>query len=643
MKRNKYKDYLWYTALAVFIICVIEGVFFYHNVDNPFLKVTLNIQNAIKAYKIDPDIKQKEAIAYMQASGGGILSGIVTYVYCIAVIVAPFCTIGALAVLVRKPASYVRGLFNQRNKKHVLVIGEGKYKFPLIDALTKDCRVTVVESTILSDDKKLKYINKGVKFVQKYQDMHMESVIKMLDMCKFSDVFLCDDNSIENIECLNAFTKSFEKNINASENKEYLQIHLCCNDNSMAELIRQYYDKIDTRTFDLDIVDVNKMAVNKMYKEHPVYTANKGDDYDVHIGIIGFGDFGQSALIQGLNMSVLSAESTICIDVFDKDMESIIGSFMKNFSVDVLKGLKFIKEDIYEGKSIEYYELKFPFDTIPDQFGIDGKVCLRFFNTDARTLQFNSIFKKCNDDKPFTYLIVAMSDTHSMSNTLIELKQLLYNKGDSCINIPIVVRAKENNDFANIYGEKNLFTINRNKDIFSYASITNRDIVNDAKIFNHRYNMLYEIISRYKADKNIVVDDKFMLSEDIEERLKKDSIELKENKKISEEIDEVWHNKGIFDRESSIAQSLHQDIKKWIIYEKHAYSLTDNREELERIEHRRWNIFMITHGFKYEKAERKDMYAKTHPCISKWEVLKVEKPDTLEYDFTPYYILKADR
>ena len=36
-------------------------------------------------------------------------------------------------------------------------------------------------------------------------------------------------------------------------------------------------------------------------------------------------------------------------------------------------------------------------------------------------------------------------------------------------------------------------------------------------------------------------------------------------------------------------------------YEKHAYSLTDNREELERIEHRRWNIFMITHGFKYEK------------------------------------------
>ena len=28
MKRNKYKDYLWYTALAVFIICVIEAHIF---------------------------------------------------------------------------------------------------------------------------------------------------------------------------------------------------------------------------------------------------------------------------------------------------------------------------------------------------------------------------------------------------------------------------------------------------------------------------------------------------------------------------------------------------------------------------------------------------------------------------------------
>lgn len=637
MKRNKYKDYLWYTALAVFIICVIEGIFFYHNVENPFLKVTLNIQNAIKAYKIDPDIKQAEALAYMQKSGGGVLSGIITYAYCLAVIVAPFCTIGALAVLIRKPASYIRGFFNQRNKKSVLVIGEGKYQFAFIDALTKDCRVTVVESSVLSEENKLKYINKGVKFVQKYGDMSLENVFKLVNIRKFNDIFLCDENALENIEYLKALS-SKSSQYNGGGDTSYQQIHLVCTDNSMAELIRQYYDNLDIKSFDLNIVDVNKMAVNKMYKEHPVYTANKDDNYDVHIGIIGFGDFGQSALIQGLNVSVLSADSKICVDVFDKDIDSIIGGFMKNFSVDALDGLRYIKEDVYEGKSTGCYELKMPFNTVPDKFGMDGEINIRFFNTDARTLQFNKIFKKCNVQNPFTYLIVAMSDTRSMANTIIELKQLLYNKGDACINIPVIVRVKENNDFANIYGEKNLFTINRDRDIYAYDSITNQEITNDAKLFNHRYNLLYSVINDYKKDENTVVDDNFML--EIEKHLKEDALKVE---KDMAELNKAWHKMSIFDRESSIAQSLHQDVKKWLVYDRKTFSLKDDKEELEKIEHRRWNVFMITHGFKYEKSERKDLYAKTHPCISKWEVLKVEKPDTLEYDYTPYYILKMNK
>ena len=115
------------------------------------------------------------------------------------------------------------------------------------------------------------------------------------------------------------------------------------------------------------------------------------------------------------------------------------------------------------------------------------------------------------------------------------------------------------------------------------------------------------------------------------------------SEKDETELNNAWHKMSIFDRESSIAQSLHQDVKRWLVYDKKAYSLKDNKEELERIEHRRWNVFMITRGFKYEKAGKKDLYAKTHPCISKWEVLKVEKPDTLEYDYTPYYILKVNK
>ena len=104
MKRNKYKDYLWYVALAVFVLCILEGIMYYHDTENTFLKISLNIQNAIKAYKIDPDIKQAEAIRFLNESGGGFLRSVLTYLYCASVIVAPFCTIGALTILISKPA-----------------------------------------------------------------------------------------------------------------------------------------------------------------------------------------------------------------------------------------------------------------------------------------------------------------------------------------------------------------------------------------------------------------------------------------------------------------------------------------------------------------------------------------------------------
>ena len=100
-----------------------------------------------------------------------------------------------------------------------------------------------------------------------------------------------------------------------------------------------------------------------------------------------------------------------------------------------------------------------------------------------------------------------------------------------------------------------------------------------------------------------------------------------------------WNSMSMFDRESSISQSLHQQIKRWFVLEKRRYSF-EQKELLEKIEHRRWNIFMITHGFKYEKSAKKDLIAKTHPCILNWEDLKRERPDTLEYDYTPYVMLK---
>lgn len=633
MKRNKYKDYLWYTALVVFVLCIIEGLMYYHGEDNTFLKISLNIQNAIKAYKIDPDIKQSEAISFLAESGGGILMTIITYLYCASVIVAPFCTIGALTVLILKPANYVKGLLKRRHENSILVLGSGVYKNNFIYALAKDCNVTVVEADGITEDRKLKYLNHGIKFVQKYSDMPMANVLKSLKLSRFNDFLLCDENVMENIDNMKLLL-SFNT-LGKTKDGNYQQMYIGCNDSSMGEIIRQYYDRLDNKSIDINIIDINQMAVNKMFAEHPVFMANTKDNLDVHMGIIGFGEFGQHTLLQALNMSVLSAESKICIDVYDKDMDNIIGAFMKHFSVDILDGLKFVSEEIFLGEQTEYYELELPVAG-SERFCMDGSVVIRFWKTDAQTLQFSKIFDRCNAAMNFTYLVVAMGDTHSMANTIIELKQLLYKKDrSSAVKTPIIIRTKSKNNIVEIYNEDNLFEITQNKDIFSYESLTNHRIVDEAKLFNHRYNVLYDVLSQYKSD-GIVLDDKFMLK--IKEHLTEDVLRIEQDGSV---LDSSWHKMKIFDRESSIAQAMHQNVKDWLVNKEHIYSYEADKEELERIEHRRWTIFMITQGFKYEKSERKDMNAKTHPCILDWEHLKVEKPDTLEYDFTPYYILKA--
>lgn len=654
MKRQKYRDYLWFVATAVFVICVIEGIFYYHDVENPFLKVSLNIQNAIKAYKIDPDIKQKQAIEYMNECGGGLLCLIITYVYCVAVIVAPFCTIGALTILIRKPANYVKGLVGNWKQPKVLVIGDGQYLDNFIGTLTKKCNVDIIDKEDISEDKKLYYLNQGVKIYRRYSDMDVDMVLKGLKISKYEMIILCCDNTIENIEYLREFEKNASMLNSADPKKDITvqKVYLCCTDSSMSELIKREYDS--DKLFELSIIDINKMAVNKMFSEHKIYAVNDKDYLDVHIGIIGFGEFGQSTLIQAMNLSVLSPDSNIIFDVYDNNMDSIIGSFMKNFSVDVLNALKKKSKDIYHGKIIDYYELKFPIDN----FEIEGSLCIRFWNVDVNTLYFNRLFDdnngKENGEIPFTYLVLAMGDTHTMAKAIIDIKQILHDYKTSSSNkhIPIIIRTKGDDNFIEIYKDDELFSIERDKDIFSYDSITDKETIDMAKRFNYLYNEIYNISKGYEGGTECnreFINKYYEFVSHEWNNISKEKLHISEN--ISK-MNRDWLKMKMFKRESSIGQSLHQDVKKWLVCEKKIYSLDDeeDREKLGQIEHRRWNIYMISHGYKYAPEDKlisgkdKDLFVKTHPCILTWENLKTDEMQWKKVvcDFIPYFILNND-
>ena len=185
----------------------------------------------------------------------------------------------------------MKGLLKRRHENSILVLGSGVYKNNFIYALAKDCNVTVVEADGITEDRKLKYLNHGIKFVQKYSDMPMANVLKSLKLSRFNDFLLCDENVMENIDNMKLLL-SFNT-LGKTKDGNYQQMYIGCNDSSMGEIIRQYYDRLDNKSIDINIIDINQMAVNKMFAEHPVFMANTKDNLDVHMGIIGFGEFGQ--------------------------------------------------------------------------------------------------------------------------------------------------------------------------------------------------------------------------------------------------------------------------------------------------------------------------------------------------------------
>ena len=90
-----------------------------------------------------------------------------------------------------------------------------------------------------------------------------------------------------------------------------------------------------------------------------------------------------------------------------------------------------------------------------------------------------------------------------------------------------------------------------NLSLFSYESLTDHYIVDEAKMFNQRYNVLYDVINEYKKQGK-VLNDEFMLK--IEDVLSEEALSVESSQA---KLNAAWHKMSIFDRESSIAQSLH--------------------------------------------------------------------------------------
>lgn len=671
ISRRTYKDWLWISALIIMVICFIEGFIYYFDTENKFLMVLLNIQNAIKAYKIDPDIKIKDAFAFMNDHSGNIFICIVSYIYSLAVIIAPFCTIAALALLISAPFRYLKGTANRHKKEVFLIIGNGATKKKFIkNAPDSNYRVYTIEQETLDDKTKIDYLSKGIKVIQKYSDRSFDSVFSKINMERVNNVLLCEEEALSNLVILKEIEKHFKLD---SEGQIKTKVYITCSDEGSGNLIKNYYDGIvksqnikdektketeaaskETLTYDLYIVDLKKNAVCNMFTKHPIHEYNtkliektgviSKDSFDVHMGILGFGEFGQKTLIEAMNLSVLSPDSKIVFDVFDVNMKKVIGSFLKQFSPAVLDELK-----TGDGLNTPYKSFVISNAQADSKFRTDGVCTINFWDVDADALEFTKIFADCNEKMPFTYIMVALDNEKRMASSVIEVDRLIGSFDEERVMPSIIIRTKEKGEIFTIIDNdhKYILPFQEKDNVYSFTHIQNTDIIDGAKKFHYRYNQLADVV--YAFSEKVGKEDKeayIKLLNDNEGTILADKMNSIIVNGDDKQIDAKWLKADSYKRESSVAQSKHQVVKSWLygadntklqqIFAK-AGAEYHTKKYKERLEHRRWNLYIITRGYSY--FNKRDDKKLQHDCLSDFEALIENRPDTLEYDNTPYVLL----
>lgn len=613
MKKTKYRKYLTIATVIVALIFIVEGCFYYSAVDNLFFKISLNFQNVIKAYKLDSDISQTDAIKFLDENKD-LHVAVITYIYCLAVIVAPFCTIGALIIFARTPYSYFRYFLKRKKTISFLILGEGKNRDKFVKSLSKECKITLIEEEILQGDTKNSLREMGVAVIPKYQDEGYEKLLRKIHLEKFDYILLCDENVHTNYAFLKNI-KEIQKNTCHSKNSSSHQtIYFTCNDPAFEKVIFQTNSQDNLDFKNVQLLNIQKKAVENMFEKYPIFQQSNGDcqtSDDVHIGIIGFDEIGQRILIEAMSLSVLSADSTIILDVFDKNMKSKIGIFLNNFHPDIVNEVSYKDFEIIKGEKIRQYTLSLSnSDDCTESsrtFEVDGKMEIRFWDIDAESVQFKKILSNCHHEEIFTYFVICTGNNHDKMGLLESIRKININGQSQEFKGQIIVFGQSS------YLQEGVSFIDPEEDVFSYEAIRNENIINQAKLFNYNYNCIQNtgrhVDSSLKSPNNINVE---------------------------------WEKLDLFHRESSVKQSMHQSTKRdYILTKKEFSNINQNtiKEKLEKIEHRRWCLFMISSGYKWDAI--KDRSKQTHDCITNWEHLKKEQDvKILEYDFTPYIILK---
>ena len=622
-------------AVLSFLIATAQGIIYYNKYDS-FFKVLLVLQNSINAFGFKASVTIKDTVAFMKDNPSVLNKGI-GYAYCIAVFTAPYCTISFIYKFLERLLRFIIFFRRDKNCRHIVVFGYNSDVKSMLKNNRSNPKKTCIHivTTESIDNEEIYRLNKA-GYVVHYADVlkaaesELQTLLAKTRIETATNIILFETSSIRNFSLLQLFRLNEKDSDDRIKLTQGAKISCRCEEEGIGRLIAEYYNSAagTDAYFDLEVVGLPEMQIHKMYSDHPLHSIYIGTDtplkdWTAHLLVAGFGQLGQQAVLQAMNLGVVHESNRIIIDVFDSNIKAKKAVFLNQLSRDTF--------DITDSK------------VTMKSSAADGLLEINFHELNISHISFYDTIRSKLDAEPYTYAVIALENIDLSIHCAIQLEELFDERG---LKLPILMRMDTDRRLAGYISAENssladVSLIDDRSIVITLDMIINREIDKLAKNYNHFYNNIKLIT----ADETGTADNS------------------------EEDPEQEWNRLRLFRRSSSKAAAYHDEVKNDIIpklaaengaelsekleeligrngslmkYTGTAWQMNGSEEEvlaklkkdsfaygLASLEHRRWCCYMASIGWR--SGERSDKFRR-NPCLVTQQKLMETKPEMCKYD-----------
>jgi len=633
--RKRTTQLIFLLAVLSFLIATAQGLIYYRNYE-AFFKYLLVLQNSINAFGFKATVTLKDTVAFIKDDPSPLHKGI-GYAYCVAVFTAPYCTISFIYKFLERLLRFIIFFRRNRNCRHIVVFGYNDDVKSMIKNNTSDpkkvCVHIVTAEPVASEEvyrlNRTGYIVHSAD-VLKAKETELPALLAKTHIEDATNIILFESSSIRNFSLLQLFRLNEKDSPDRIRLAAGTKVSCRCEEEGIGRLIAEYYNSAagSDACFDLELVGLPEMQIHKMYSDHPLHTVYRGTDtplkdWNVHLLVAGFGQLGQQAVLQAMNLGVVHESNRIVIDVFDCNIRTKKAVFLNQFSRGSF--------DISDDKAVL-------------RSGVaDGLLEINFHELNVAHVGFFDTVRSRLGSEPYTYAVIALENIDLSVSCAMQLEEIFSECG---LKLPILMRMDTDRRLAGYISADdgalaNVCLIDDRSVVITLDMIINRAIDRSAKDYNHFYNNIALITADEAGAATNSEDDP----------------------------EQEWNRLRLFRRSSSKAAAYHDEVKDDIIpklaaengteladkleeligrngslmrYTGSAWQMIGSEEELldamkrdsfayelAALEHRRWCCYMASIGWR--AGERSDKLRR-NPCLVTQQELMEKMPEMCKYD-----------